>query len=317
MGNNSPDVSFQQVQYISIDADHEGRRIDNFLFNFLKSVPKGRVYKMIRKGEVRVNKKRIKTNYKLVLGDSLRIPPVFIDDKAELLIPHRVIEQLKASTLYEDDAFLIINKPSGIPVHAGSGCVFGVIESFRAMDEYKDGYIELAHRLDRETSGCLVLVKQPQILRRMNKLIKDNEMSKRYLALVKGSWEGENKMVDVPLLKNTLRGGERLVQVNENGKTALTEFALQQEFSESSLLVVTLHTGRTHQIRVHSAHIGTPIAGDVKYGDDDFNKTMKTLGLKRLFLHASHISFQLENMNRITVDASLSNELKQVIKQLS
>ncbi len=317
MDNNSPDVSFQQVQYISIDTDHEGRRIDNFLFNFLKSVPKGRVYKMIRKGEVRVNKKRIKTNYKLVLGDNLRIPPVFIDDKAELLIPHRVIEQLKASTLYEDDAFLIINKPSGIPVHAGSGCVFGVIESFRAMDEYKDGYIELAHRLDRETSGCLILVKKPQVLREMNKLIKDNEMSKRYLALVKGVWKDGRRIVDAPLLKNTMRGGERLVQISDEGKVAKTEFDLQKGFSEASLLEVTLHTGRTHQIRVHSTHIGTPIAGDNKYGDDGFNKTMKTFGLKRLFLHASHLSFTLGNMERISVDAPLSDELKSVISKLS
>ncbi len=316
-GTGSPDISFQQVQYISIDADHEGRRIDNFLFNFLKSVPKGRVYKMIRKGEVRVNKKRIKTNYKLILGDSLRIPPVFVDDKAELQIPHRVIEQLRSATLYEDDAFLIINKPSGIPVHAGSGCVFGVIESFRAMDEFKDGYIELAHRLDRETSGCLILVKKPQVLRDMNKLIKDNQMSKRYLALVKGIWEGGRQMVDAPLLKNIRRGGERVVQVSEEGKTARTEFDLQKGFAEASLLEVTLHTGRTHQIRVHSTHIGTPIAGDNKYGDDGFNKTMKTLGLKRLFLHASHLSFTLGDMQKISVDAPLSDELKSVINKLS
>ena len=309
-------MNFQEVQYISIDADHEGRRIDNFLFNLLKNVPKGRVYKMLRKGEVRVNKKRIKTNYRLISGDSLRIPPVFLDDKAELQIPHRIIEQLKASTLYEDDAFLIINKPSGIPVHAGSGCVFGVIESFRAMDEYKEGYIELAHRLDRETSGCLILVKQPQVLRQMNKLIKDNEMSKQYLALIQGVWKGEGRMVDAPLLKNTMRGGERMVEVNEKGKDALTEFAPLEKFSESTLLEVTLHTGRTHQIRVHSAHIGMPIAGDTKYGNDDFNKTMKNLGLKRLFLHASRLSFKLGNMQRISVEAPLSKELQKIILAL-
>jgi len=287
------------------------------LFNYLKDVPKGRIYKMLRKGEVRVNKKRIKTNYRLVSGDSLRVPPVFLDDKAKLQIPHRVIDQLKSSTLYEDNAFLIINKPSGIPVHAGSGCDFGVIEAIRTMPEFKDSYIELAHRLDRETSGCLILVKQPQVLRKMNLLIRDNNMSKRYYALIKGVLKDGRQMIDVPLLKNTLRGGERLVQVSENGKPAKTEFSLLEGFTEASLVDVILHTGRTHQIRVHSAHSGTPIAGDNKYGNEEFNKTMKTLGLKRLFLHANHISFKLDDLDRISVDAPLPDDLKKVINKLT
>ncbi len=311
------EVSFQKVQYLTIDADHADRRIDNFLFNFLKNIPKGRVYKMLRKGEVRVNKKRIKTNYRLIVGDQVRIPPVFIEENVELKIPLRVIEQLEASTLYEDDAFLIINKPSGIPVHAGSGLSFGIIEAMRSMPKFKDSYIELAHRLDRETSGCLILVKQPLVLRQMNKLIKDNKMSKHYLTLVDGIWEGSSQMVDAPLSKNTMRGGERVVQVNKSGKSALTELQLQKRYSASSLLNVTLHTGRTHQIRVHCAHIGMPIAGDNKYGNDGFNKTMKTFGLKRLFLHASHLSFELENFDRITVEAPLSEELQRVLTSLS
>jgi len=272
---------------------------------------------MLRKGEVRVNKKRVKANYRLISGESLRIPPVFLVDKADLQIPHRIIEKLKASTLYEDGAFLIINKPSGIPVHAGSGCDFGVIEAIRTIPKFKDSYIELAHRLDRETSGCLILVKQPKVLRKMNMLIRENDLSKRYRALVKGVLEEGSRVIDAPLLKNTLRGGERIVQVSENGKVAKTEFSLLESFSEVSLVEVTIYTGRTHQIRVHSAYSGTPIAGDTKYGNDDFNKIMKTLGLKRLFLHANHISFKLDDLDRISVDAPLPDDLKQVIYKLT
>ncbi|MFK8066700.1 MAG: RluA family pseudouridine synthase [Gammaproteobacteria bacterium] len=307
-------IHFQTVQYITIDVEHTGRRIDNFLNNFFKTVPKGRIYKMLRKGEVRVNKKRIKPNYRLELDDNLRIPPVFVEENFELKISHRVIDQLKASILFEDDAFLILNKPSGIPVHAGTGCDFGVIEAFRSMPEYKDGYIELAHRLDRATSGCLILVKQPAVLRRMNELIKTNKMDKHYLALVKGRWKGGKQIVDAPLVKNSLSSGERLVRVDENGKSALTEFDLMKQFSETSLLKVKLHTGRTHQIRVHCAHIGMPIALDDKYGNDEFNKKLKKAGLKRLFLHASHLSFQLTDMDRISIDAPLPQELQQIVK---
>jgi len=317
MDMRTQDTSFHQVQYILIDSDHEGRRIDNFLFSFLKSIPKGRIYKMLRKGEVRVNKKRKQANYRLASGDSLRIPPVFLDEKEKLFIPHRVIEQLKSSVIFEDDAFFIINKPSGIPVHAGSGCDFGIIESIRSMPEFKDNYIELAHRLDRETSGCLILVKQPQVLREMNKLIKENEMSKRYLALVKGVWEGGVRTVDAPLLKNTKRGGERIVQVSENGKNALTEFISRKKYLDATLLEVTLHTGRTHQIRVHAAHIGMPIACDSKYGNEVFNRKLQKLGLKRLFLHASKLSFKLKTMKRISVEAPLPEELEQTLKILS
>ncbi len=311
---NLDSVSYQTVQYITIDNDHAGRRIDNFLSHFFKTIPKGRIYKMLRKGEVRINKKRIKPNYRLQPDDNLRLPPVYLEENFELKIPHRVIDQLKASILFEDDAFLILNKPSGIPVHAGTGCDFGIIEAFRSMPEFKSNYIELAHRLDRATSGCLILVKKPAVLRQMNKLIKTNKMDKQYLALVKGKWKGGKQIVDAPLVKNSLSGGERVVRVDENGKSALTEFELVKRFPDTSLLKVTLHTGRTHQIRAHCAHMGMPIALDEKYGDDEFNKKLKKKGLRRLFLHASHLSFQLADMDRISIDAPLPKELQQIIK---
>lgn len=319
--NQEHDVTFQKVQYVSIDSDHEGRRIDNFLSNFLKTVPKGRIYKMLRKGEVRVNKKRISANYRLIVDDNVRIPPVFIENREEPVVPKSLIEQLTSAIIYEDDDFLILNKPAGIPVHAGSGLSYGVIEGFRAMPRFTDAYIELAHRLDRDTSGCLILVKQARLLREMNKIIKENQMEKRYLALLKGRWNnfstgikaGKSLMVEAPLRKNTLRGGERMVQVHKEGKTARTEFIFRKQFADATLVEVKLHTGRTHQIRVHAAHIGMPIAGDTKYGNEKFNKQMKNNRCRRLFLHASHVSFQPENMDNIKVDSPLPEPLTLIL----
>ncbi len=313
----SGETNFHQVQYLTIDADHAGRRVDNFLFSFLKNVPKGRIYKMLRKGEVRVNKKRVSANYRLAQNDNLRIPPVFLEVRSKPRIPYRVIERLETSVLYEDDTLLIINKPSGIPVHAGSGCEYGVIEAIRTMPKYTEISIELVHRLDRETSGCLILAKKPTILRYLNRLSRDNQIEKHYRTLVKGSWKGGPVMVDAPLLKNVLRGGERIVKVCEEGKDAYTQFTPVQQFSNSTLLDVDLYTGRTHQIRVHAAHLGQPIAGDSKYGASDFNKEMKNLGLSRLFLHASQVSFALTEKKYVHVEAPLPEELQRILDKLS
>lgn len=310
-----PSIEFHQVQLLTIDANHHERRVDNFLSSVLK-LPKSRIYRMIRKGELRVNKKRVTPDYRLSKGDLLRIPPIYQEQRTDPYIPQAVITNLRNSSLFEDENLLIISKPSGIPVHTGSGLGFGVIECFKSLPEYKKGFIELAHRLDRETSGCLILGKNPVVLREINQLMKSNAMGKRYFALVKGIWKGGSRIIDAPLLKNTVRGGERMVQVHENGKSARTEFIPVAHYSDTTLLEVILHTGRTHQIRVHAAHMGMPIACDYKYGDEEFNKFMKKRGLRRLFLHASRLAFELASGHKIVADAPLPEDLQKVLRFL-
>jgi len=298
---------------INIDVEHQNQRIDNFLFKQLKGVPKSHIYRIIRTGQVRVNKKRVKPDYKLKFNDQIRIPPLRLTPKIIAYPKPELIRLLQSRILYEDDNLLIINKPAGIATHGGSGINFGVIEVLRELYPH----IELVHRLDRGTSGTMLLAKKRSTLKELHTLLRDNKIKKTYLALLKGFWKGGKQIVEMPLLKNILKSGERMVCVSSKGRAAITEFHPKQKFSDATLVEVILHTGRTHQIRVHAAYIGHPVAGDEKYGDKEFNKIMRQKGLKRLFLHAYEIKFHLLSYSRpINIKAKLDKDLLEFLNAL-
>ncbi|HTM63482.1 MAG TPA: RluA family pseudouridine synthase [Gammaproteobacteria bacterium] len=303
------------VKYYTVTADEEGQRIDNYLINKLKGMPKSRIYRILRKGEVRVNKKRTSPSYKLEEGDEVRVPPVFLEEKAKQVAPSKTTQQLLSERiLYEDEYFLIINKPAGMSVHAGSTVRVGVVEALRHLYP-KLVNLELAHRLDSETTGCLILAKRKKILREVHELLREGKVTKIYWALTKGKWARGERRVDLPLHKDYRDGGKHVVEVNKHGKSALTVFSPIEEFADASLMEVKLYTGRTHQIRVHAAHQGHPLAGDDRYGDLEFNKLARQRGLKRMFLHARSIEFTLPSLNKhITVSAPLDDELEAGIK---
>lgn len=304
------------VQVVTVGEESSGQRIDNFLLKHLKGVPKSRIYRILRKGEVRVNKGRIKPEYRLKSGDSVRIPPIRVSDKPAPAKPGQGLQQLlEQSILYEDKALLVLNKPSGLAVHGGSGVSLGVIEALRAMRP-EARFLELGHRLDRDTSGCLVIAKKRSALRAFQQLLREDGMDKVYLALVKGRWKGGKRGIDAPLRKNTLKSGERIVKVTPDGKASLSIFTPETIYKECSLMRVKLVTGRTHQVRVHAQHSGHPIAGDDKYGDEAFNRQMAGMGLKRLFLHARELRFTLPEHGTIHVEAPLDENLQAILNKL-
>ncbi len=305
------------VRFVSISADQAGQRIDNFLLTRLKGAPRSLIYRILRKGEVRVNKGRIKPPYKLQAGDEVRIPPVRLSDKPQTTPSRSAIDIIAENILYEDKRLLVLNKPSGFAVHGGSGLSYGIIEALRSLFPNAP-YLELVHRLDRDTSGCLLIAKKRSMLRFLHEQLREHRLRKQYLTLVKGLWQNGKQTIKAPLLKNTLRSGERLVRVDDTGKIAISHFKPHITSSLASLMEVDLETGRTHQIRVHATHSGHPIAGDEKYGDADFNQTMRDYGLKRLFLHASKISFALspDSEEIIEMEAPLETSLQNTLKQL-
>lgn len=305
----------KNVQPIEIPTDRTGQRIDNWLFTLLNGVPKSRIYRAIRRGEVRVNKKRAKAAYKLVAGDRVRIPPLKLNTTVKPHIQKATIDWLLPRIVYEDETLLVLNKPAGIAVHAGSHANFGVIDVLRQARNQPD--LALVHRLDKATSGCLIIAKHQQILRQLHELLRNGAIIKEYICLVKGKWESAKQRVTLPLRKNRLHSGEYQVQVDVAGKPAVTEFSLCKAAATASLLHARLHTGRTHQIRVHLQQLSHPIAGDEKYGDYTFNRQMSLLGLRRLFLHARIIKFRLPGVKKaITVEAPLEKDLVQCWKQL-
>ena len=305
------------VQFIEILPELSGQRIDNFLVTRLKGAPKTLIYRLLRKGEIRVNKGRKKPTYKLQPGDVIRIPPLRLSDAKNIPARNgRLEELLTKSVIYEDSDMVVINKPTGLAVHGGSGISLGVIEIMRILYP-KVKKLELVHRLDRDTSGCLILAKKMSILRGFHQLIRENRVEKRYLALLKDRMTSEKRQVKAPLLKNTMVSGERMVSVSQDGKPSKTIFHLVERFKTCSYTEVELLTGRTHQIRVHSAYINHPIAGDPKYGDQTFNHDFKKLGLNRLFLHASKLRFQHPGTDEpIVIEAPLPSELSKVLKRL-
>lgn len=305
------------VQYLSISADFAGQRIDNFLMTHLKGVPRTHIYRILRKGEVRVNKKRIQPSYKLQDGDQVRLPPLQIEANPSPPKPgNQLTNYLTSRILYEDNHLLIINKPAGIPVHGGSQVKLGVVEALRCIYP-KLPQLELAHRLDADTSGCLILAKKRSVLRELHELLRAKKVEKIYWTLTKGHWKEAELKVDAPLLKNQLSSGERIVRINPEGKPSLTFFYPLEDVGKTSLMKVSLETGRTHQIRVHAQYRGHPIAGDEKYGDKELNKELRKAGLTRLFLHAYSIRFTLPSTGQeIKVTAPLDIELTQCLDQL-
>jgi len=303
------------VKHYRVSADNAGQRIDNFLVTYFKGMPKTRIYRLLRKGEIRVNKKRIAASYRLCMGDDVRLPPVYLPELARQAPPSKNTEALLLSRiLYEDDDLLIINKPSGMSVHAGSTVRVGVIEALRHIYP-KLPNMELAHRLDAETSGCLVIAKRKIILRELHSLLREGRVQKIYWTLTMGKWKDSELRVDLPLHKDYLDGSKHVVEVHDQGKAALSVFRTIKSFKrEAALMEVKLMTGRTHQIRVHAQYRGHPIAGDDRYGDMEFNKFMRGLGLRRMFLHARSIDFILPSKERhITVEAPLDPELEAII----
>ena len=308
----------QQVRLLVIDAEQEGQRLDNFLKTQLKGVPKSLVYRIVRKGEVRVNKKRIKPDYKLVAGDEVRIPPVRVAEANELPSAKlSSIQALEQQILFEDEVLIVLNKPAGMAVHGGSGLSFGVIEGLRALRP-DARFMELVHRLDRDTSGCLMVAKKRSALKHLHEQLRLKIMRKQYAALVRGQWQPHIRVVNAPLLKNVLQSGERIVRVNVDGKPSETRFHILKRFTDATLVEASPITGRTHQIRVHTAHAGHPIACDDKYGDADFDQKMRSAGLARLFLHASRLTFQHPvTSNEMTIEAPLDPHLAQFLTKLA
>lgn len=307
----------QGVQFITIDAEQDGQRIDNFLKTQLKGVPKSLIYRILRKGEVRVNKKRIKPEYKLCAGDEIRIPPVRVAE--ENALPSSKLSSVQAlahQILFEDDAIIVLNKPSGLAVHGGSGLSFGVIEGLRALRP-ESRFLELVHRLDRDTSGLLLVAKKRSALKHLHEQLRVKTMRKQYLALVRGQWQPHVKVVNAPLLKNILQSGERIVRVNSEGKPSETRFQIMQKFANATLVLASPITGRTHQIRVHTAHAGHPIACDDKYGERAFDEQVRSAGLNRLFLHAYRLTFTHPVTGKeMSVEAPLDKDLQAVLDRL-
>ena len=296
-------MSKQEVHYLEIDESHAGQRLDNFLLSYLKPLPKSAIYRLLRRGEVRVNKKRAKPADRLALGDAIRIPPITRPDKDTPVVSNFRQEQIESAVIYEDQDLLVLNKPAGVPVHGGSGVNAGVIEILRqARPDAK--FLELVHRLDKGTSGCLLIAKNRQALLHLQSQIKANNVKKTYHALVAGKWPKSLNKIDLPLKKNTLSSGARIVRADPEGKAALTTFRILKNYKDCTLIEARLHTGRTHQIRVHCQHAGHPILGDGKYGMRSICQAIeKAHKIKRMCLHAAELQFELPSGERTTVTA--------------
>ncbi len=306
------------VRLLIIDSGNVGQRIDNFLMSALKGVPKSLVYRLLRTGQVRVNKGRIKQTYRLQANDIVRIPPVSSPAKGEQETPSKgLCNAIAESIVFEDENLIIIDKPSGIAVHGGSGIANGVIEIMRVIRPLEKD-LELVHRLDRQTSGCLLLAKNRPVLLELHELLRENLMDKRYFALVQGYWQEDESTVHFPLLKERAKSGLRTVKVSQDGQASTTQFSVKRHFDHRmTLLEAKPLSGRMHQIRVHAAHSGHPILGDEVYGKRTLNRELKKQGLKRLFLHAHTLNFMLpSSMKQISVSAPLSPVLEKFLDSL-
>lgn len=317
MSAQEPTAVRTEVRHFEVTAEEAGQRLDNYLQRLLSGVPRSRVYRVIRKGEVRVNGRRAGPEQRLQPHDRIRVPPMRLPPVAEPgQPPVDLAERVRKAIVHEDPNLLVLDKPSGIAVHGGSGLSFGVIEALRA--QRPDESLELVHRLDRDTSGCLIVARRPAVLRTLHALLREDGFEKRYLALVKGKWDLGAKRIDVPLRTDTRVGGERTVRAAASGKPSVSEFRPVQFFGRTATLMeVTLRTGRTHQIRVHAAHAGHPVAGDEKYGDATFNEALAGLGLRRMFLHAHSLSFSWPQGGEFSINTPLPPELAAVIDRLA
>lgn len=304
------------VQMVTIDDDDAGQRLDNYLFRQLNKVPKSRVYRALRHGEVRVNKKRVKAAYRLEAGDIVRLPPITVALKPEVFVGDQLLQTLEKAILFENDDLIIVNKPSGLAVHGGSGINVGMIEALRQMRP-NCKRMELAHRLDRDTSGCTIVVKNAKTLRFIHQQLRERHVEKTYLCLVKGRWPRRRSLVDIGLEKNVLSSGERMVRATPEGKPSKTRFSIVEALKAVTLVEAKPITGRTHQIRVHAQYAGLPLLGDDKYCPREMNEWAKEQGLDRLFLHAAEVSFRLkEGAKPLVFKAPLPKELEKVLKNL-
>jgi 23S rRNA pseudouridine955/2504/2580 synthase len=300
-------------RFVTVDEFSVGQRLDNYLIKLLKGVPKSRIYRIIRKGEVRVNKGRKKADYKLKAEDLIRIPPIRTSTEIEIKPSQSLLKLLENAVLYEDKGMLIINKIHGMSVHGGSGISVGIIEALKS--QYKEP-IELVHRLDRATSGCLILAKKRSVLKSLHSQLVNHQLEKRYTALVKDTWSKKKHTIDAPIYQNS-----RYSVIDSKGKDSLSHFHPIKNFElgdfNASLVEVSIETGRTHQIRVHAKFAGHPVAQDDKYGDGDFDQFMKKKGLNRLFLHAKTLTFTNPLTNEIQkVNAPLPDDLETFLKKL-
>ncbi|MDA0705380.1 MAG: RluA family pseudouridine synthase [Proteobacteria bacterium] len=317
MQENPNDATGQrtQVRKVSVDSEQAGQRIDNYLRRVLPGIPKGRIYNILRRGEVRVNGGRVRAEYKLREGDEVRIPPVRVRIEGDP--PSAGLAASVANrVLFEDKRLLVIDKPSGIAVHGGSGVSHGVIEMLRhARPDLQD--LSLVHRLDRETSGCLVLAKRRSALRELHERFREGQVEKNYLGLAVGDWQLGEQLIDEPLLVQNRQGGERHVIVNREGKPAQTRVNLSRKYGKYSLMQCSPLTGRTHQIRVHLEFYEHPLLGDERYGDGEANRAAKKLGLPRLFLHAQSIAFPDSSGNELHFTSPLADDLEQFLQRLA
>ena len=305
-----------RVAYVEIGEDAAGQRLDNYLVRVAKGVPKSHIYRVVRQGEVRVNRKRAKAEQKLEVGDVLRIPPMRVSQRAVTQAPAAPFAEGVIPVLYEDRHLLVVNKPAGIAAHGGSGISYGLIERLRATRP-EEPMLELCHRLDKETSGAIIVAKTRKALVRMHDLMKAGGVEKHYRTLVAGAWVNERQHVRFPLERFLLPSGERRVRVSPEGMKAHSIFTLLERFGDVSYLDVELKTGRTHQIRVHCAYVKHPVGGDVKYGSEEFNDRLKALGLKRMFLHAAKITFTDPVSGKLLkVEAPLPEELRKIVEIL-
>ncbi|MDO3722632.1 23S rRNA pseudouridine(955/2504/2580) synthase RluC [Marinobacter sp. chi1] len=306
-----------EVQWVTVDEDGAGQRVDNFLLAQLRGVPKSIVYRIVRKGEVRVNKGRVKPDTRLKAGDEVRIPPITRKEKPPQVAPgSRVQGVIEQAVIFENEHMLVVNKPSGIAVHGGSGLSFGLIEVLRsARPEAR--FLELVHRLDRDTSGLVMIAKKRSALRFLQDDLRQKRVQKFYHALVAGDWSSSVSRVDAPLLRYEMPNGERRVKVDDEGKGSLTTFRCLKRFAGYSLVEASPVTGRTHQIRVHCAFEGHPIAGDDKYMDDVSLKAFRAAGGQRLMLHARALEFRLpDSGEKVRLEAPYDEAFEQTLRLL-
>lgn len=304
-----------EVRWITVDDGSDGQRIDNFLRRRLKGLPRTRLYRLLRRGEVRVNGGRIKPDYRLEVGDKIRLPPVRTGETAPAEPSQRVLERLSEAIVHEDDDLLVVAKPSGMAVHAGSGVAYGVVEALRRLRP-EAGYLDLAHRLDRHTSGLLILCKGRQALASVHDQFREGSVDKRYLTLLRGRLPRGERPVAAKLARHTGKGGETMVEVASDGKPSQTVFNTVERLNDWTLARARPVTGRMHQIRVHAAHAGYPVGGDERYGDGEANRRLREAGLRRLFLHAERVSLNHPRGGKITLEAAAPSDLTTCLERL-
>jgi 23S rRNA pseudouridine955/2504/2580 synthase len=295
-----------------VGSEEAGQRLDNFLLRTLKGVPKSRIYRAISSGEVRINKKRTEASYRLLAGDAVRVPPIRVAVRPIKQLTDNLAKMLEDRIIFNDKSLMIIDKPWGLAVHGGSGVQLGVIEALRLLFPNEKN-LELVHRLDRDTSGCLMIAKKRSMLRFLHEALREGHVEKKYQTLLIGRWPKKKTTIDLPLSKNTLASGERVARVEQDGKEAQTIFMPLQFYGNYTLAQALPLTGRTHQIRVHAAAAGHPVAGDEKYGDKMANQQLRAQGLNRLFLHAESLKIPTPEGNTITCKAPLDKSLQQFL----